>query len=94
MSLSTIGYTEVECCLIDLDFDDGDDVNSNTLTNCTITGKGKSSNGVLFTDDKLPNFTFVSSQILTLNVVSVPSSARMMASISPMGNQMSDPFDI
>ena len=26
LSLSTIGYTEVEHCSIDLDFDDGDDV--------------------------------------------------------------------
>ena len=49
--------------------------------NCSITGKGKSSNGVLFTDDKLPN-TLVSSQNLTPNVVSVLSSARMTASIS------------
>ena len=54
--------------------------------NCSITGKGKYSNGVLSTDDKLPNFIFVSSQILTLNVVSMLSLARMMASISPMGN--------
>ena len=54
--------------------------------NCSIKGKGKSSNGVLFTDNKLPNFTFVLSQILTLNVVSMLSSARMTASISPMGN--------
>ena len=77
-SSSTIGYTEVEHCLINIDFDDGDDVNSNTLTNCSITEKGKSSHGVLFTDDKLPNFTFVSSQILTLNV----------------GNQMSGLFDL
>ena len=80
--------------LIDLDFDDGEDANLNTLTNCSITGKGKSSNGALFTDDKLPNFTFVSSQILTMNVVSMPSSARITASISPMGNQMSDPSDL
>ena len=55
--------------------------------NCSIKGKGKSSNGVLFTDNKLPNFTFVSSQILTPNVVSIPSSAKMMASISCMGIQ-------
>ena len=113
-SLSIIGYTEVESCLIDLDFDDGDDVNlthgicgkgksrvghndyvpyrkqrssenihcvkwegHHTLSlgaNCSITGKGKSSNSVLFTDDKLPNFTFASSQILTPNVVGMPSS--------------------
>ena len=26
-SLSTIGYTDVECCLIDFDFDDGDVLN-------------------------------------------------------------------
>ena len=38
---STIGYTEVESCLIYLDFDDGDDVNLNTLTNCIVLqGKG------------------------------------------------------
>ena len=36
--------------------------------NCSIKGKGKSSNGVLFMD-KLPNFTFASSQILTLWLV-------------------------
>ena len=38
-SLSTIGYSDGEVCLIDLDFGDG---NSNTEK-----GKGKSSNGVL-----------------------------------------------
>ena len=38
LSLSTRGYTEVECCLIDLDFGDGDDVNS-THGKCR---KGKS----------------------------------------------------
>ena len=86
LSLSTIGYTEVEHCLIDIDFGDGDDVNSNTLTNCSITGKGKASNGVLFTDDKLPYFTFVSSQILIRNVVSMPSSARIMTSIRCIRN--------
>ena len=63
-------------------------------TNCSITGKEKSCNGVLFMDDKLPNFTFVLSQILTPNVVSMPSSARMMVSISSMGNQKSDTFDL
>ena len=35
-SLSTLGHTDVECCLIDLDFDDGDDVNLNTLANCIV----------------------------------------------------------
>ena len=41
LSSSTIGYTEVEHCSIDLDFDDGNDVNSNTLTNCIVLwGKG------------------------------------------------------
>ena len=40
-SSSTIGHTEVKHCLIDLDFDDGDDVNSNTLTNhIVLQGKG------------------------------------------------------
>ena len=64
----------------------GKDIISLSLgANGSITGKWKSSNGVLFTDDKLPNFTFVSSQILTLNVVSMPSFARMMASVSPTG---------
>ena len=46
--------------------------------NCSINRKGKSSNGVLFTDDKLPNFTFVLSQILTLNMVSMPLSAKSL----------------
>ena len=75
-SLSTIGYGEDEGCLIDLDFDDDN----------SITGKGKSSNGVLLTDNKLSELPFVSSEILLLKKVSMPSSARMMASINPMGN--------
>ena len=77
LSSSTIGYSDGEGCLIDLDFGDG---NSNTEK-----GKGKSSNGVLIRD-KLLNLNSVSGDILLMKKVSTPLSARMMTSISPMGN--------
>ena len=42
----------------------GKDIIASSLgPNCSIKGKGKSSNGVLFMD-KLPNLTFTLSQIL------------------------------
>ena len=78
LSLSTIGYGEDEGCLIDLDFDYGNSI--------TGQGKEKSSNGVLLMDDKLSELPFVSSEILLPKKASMPSSARMTASISSMGN--------
>ena len=85
LRLSTIEYSDGEGCLIDLDFGDGN--------NNTEKGKGKSSNGVLVRD-KLLYLNFVSGDILLMKKVSMPSSARMMASISPMGNQKSYTFDV
>ena len=85
LSSSTIGYSDGEGCLIDLDFGDG---NSNTEK-----GKGKSSKGVLIREELL-DLNFASGDILLTKKVSMPSSARMMASISPMGNQQSDTFDV
>ena len=76
-SLSTTGYSEGEGFLIDLDFGDGNSI--------TEKGKGKSSNGVLIRDELL-NLNFASGDILLMKEVSTLSSARMMASISPMGN--------
>ena len=57
LSSSTIGYSDGEGCLIDLDFGDG---NSNTEK-----GKGKSSYDVLIRD-KLLNLNFVSGDILLM----------------------------
>ena len=71
LSLSTIGYSDGESYLIDLDFGDG-------KTN-TEKGKGKSSNSVLIREELL-DLNFTSDNIstpLTPNVVSMPSSARM-----------------
>ena len=86
-ALMTMSHTENNEALKIFVVSSGKDIVAISLgANCSIKGKGKSSNGVLFTDNKLPNFTFVSNQILTLNVVSMPLSARMTASISPMGN--------
>ena len=65
-SLSTIGYTEDE---------DFDDLNS-------ITGKGKSSNGVLFMDNMLPNLPFVSSEILLLEKESMISTCIANSNLS------------
>ena len=79
-SSSTLGYSDGESCLIDLDFGDG---NTNTEK-----GKGKSSNSVLIREELL-YINFTSDDILTpltQNVVSTLSSAIMMASISSMGN--------
>ena len=45
-------------------------------------------------DDKLLNLHFLSGEILLLKKVSMPLSARMMASISPMGKRKSDTFDV
>ena len=78
LSSTTIKYGEHEGCLLDLDFDD-----SNSIT---WKGNQKSSNGVLLMDDKLSKLAFVSSEILFPKMVSTLLSARMMASISPMGN--------
>ena len=65
-SSSTIGYSDGESCLIDLDFDDG---NTNAEK-----GKGESSNSVLIGEESLDlNLT-------SDNVVGMPSSVRMMAS--------------
>ena len=83
---SLIGYSDGENCLINLNFGDGN----------TNTEKGKSSNSVLIREELL-DLNFTSYDILTpltLNVVSTPSSARMTASISPMGNQKCDTFDV
>ena len=85
LSSSTIGYSDGEGCLIDLDFGDG---NSNAEK-----GKGKSSNGVPIREE-LQNLNFTSGDILLMKKVSMPSSARMMASTSPMGDQKSDTFDL
>ena len=84
-SSSTIGYSDGESCLIDLDFGDG---NTNT-----VKGKGESSNSVLIREELL-DLNFTSDNILSQNVVSTPSSVRMMASISPMGNRKCDTFDV
>ena len=84
-SLSTIGYSDGESCLIDLDFGDG---NTNTEK-----GKGESSNSVLIREELL-DLNFTLDNILSQNVVSTPSSVRMMASISPMGNRKCDTFDV
>ena len=79
-SSSTIGYSDGESCLIDLDFDDG---NTNTEK-----GKRESSNSVLIGEDLLElNLTLD-------NVVGTLSSARMIASISPMGNRKCGTFDV
>ena len=82
---STIGYSDGESCLIDLDFGDG---NSNTEK-----GKGESSNSVLIREELL-DLNYTSDNILSQNVVSTPSSVRMTASISPMGNRKYDTFDV
>ena len=84
-SLSTIGYSDGESCLIDLDFGDG---NTNTEK-----GKGESSNSVLIRAELL-DLNFTSDNILSQNVVSTLSSVRMTASISPMGNKKCDTFDV
>ena len=95
LDITTMCHTENYEALKIFIVSSGKDIVALSLgANCSITGKGKSSNGVLFTDDKLPNFTFVLGQILTPNVVSTLSSARRMTSISPMGNQKSDTFDL
>ena len=81
LSSSTIGYSDGESCLIDLDFGDG---NTNKEKG---KWKGKSSNSVLIREELL-DLNLTSDDILnllTLNVVSTPSSVRMMASISPIG---------
>ena len=85
-SSSTIGYSDGESCLIDLDFGDG---NTNTEKG---KGKGKSSNSVLIREELL-GLNFTSDNILSQNVVSTPSSVRIMASISPMENGKSDTFN-
>ena len=85
--LSTMGYSDGESCLIDLDFGDG---NTNTEKG---KGKGESSNIVLIRDE-LPDLNFTSDNILSQNVVSTLSSVRMMASISPMGNRKCDTFHV
>ena len=74
-SSSTIGYSDGESCLMDLDFGDG---NTNTEK-----GKGESSNSVLIREELL-DLNFTSDNILSQKVVSTPSSVRMMASISPI----------
>ena len=79
-SLSAIGYSDGESCLIDLDFGHG---NTNTDKG---KGKGKSSNSVLIREELL-DLNFTSDNILSQNMASTPSSVRMMASISPMGNK-------
>ena len=84
-SLSTIGYSDGESCLIDLEFGHG---NTNTEK-----GKGKSSNSVLIREELL-DLNFTSDNILSQNMASTPSSVRMTASITPMGNKKCDTFDI
>ena len=86
-NLSTIGYSDGEKCLIDLDFGHG---NTNTEKG---KGKGKPSNSVLIREELL-DLNFTSDNILSQNMASMPSSVRMMASISPMGNKKCDTFDV
>ena len=86
-SSSTIGYSDGESCLIDLDFGHG-----NTHTE-KGKGKGKSSNSVLIREELL-DLNFTSDNILSQNMAGTPSSVRMMASISPMGNKKCDTFDV
>ena len=83
LSSSTKAYSDGEGCLLDLDFGDGN----------TEKEKGKSFNDVLIREELL-DLNFTSGDILLMKKVSTPSSARMMASISPMGNQKSDTFDL
>ena len=82
-SLSTIGYSDGESCLVDLDFGHG---NTNTEK-----GKGKSSNSVLIREELL-DLNFTSDNILSQNMASMLSSVRMTASINPMGNKKCDIF--
>ena len=87
-SSSAIVYSDGESCLIDVYFGDR---NINTEK-----GKGKSSNSVLIGEELL-DLNFTSDNILTpltQTLVSMLSSARMMASISPMGNQKCDTFGV
>ena len=88
-SLRTTGYSDGESCFIDLDFGDG---NTN-IEKGKRKGKGESSNSVLIGEELL-DLNFTSDNILSQIMVSTPSSVRMTASISPMGNRKCDTFDV